>query len=465
MSTYRTWIQFENNTTATIVSAALRYSTQHFQGGQLEAFFTEHATQTEGDVATITGSLRIAPKSSSRASIEIYERWGQEPIKITLTFDNGHVIDFDCPQRCAYSDYSGESIVTRHRGSKILDNLSVVLRTSREPDHGMVIFSLSQDNVALDNRRWMAKVNSDLPLSNINLAGSHDSASIFDVPTLWATQKSNITEQLNAGTRALDVRLKVFSTSAAHRYEFFTCHGFVTAGKAIGVYQSFESLIAECQQFLALNGTEALVMSIKVDDWNGFEAEAGPVLESLYTLLKRYPLFITHDMPTLRKARGKIFLFNRINFDDTYGVPLPIADNQHGLISHNGFPIYFQDHYAYGSGTLSDAQGDKQTRVIDAFELSTPDGVKWNFVSAAWGIGGVQPVGVDINQSLLSWLGSRSVAQRPQKLGWCFFDQVTTRFHTVSASSSVPGTITWPEMIIASNLGYSNHGGASFTCR
>jgi hypothetical protein len=89
--------------------------------------------------------------------------------------------------------------------------------------------------------------------------------------------------------------------------------------------------------------------------------------------------------------------------------------------------------------------------------------VKWNFVSAVWGADAWQPIAVDINVLLLTWLGLTPAVDRPNKLGWCFFDMCTTPMHTKSSSTTLPKTLTWPEMIISSNFSYGNQGGATFS--
>jgi hypothetical protein len=470
MTTYCTGLQIDNKTSMAIVSGAIKYNNQNFEAGstQLEAFFPSFTTsQPAKDWVELTGPMSIRPNNWKDTRVEIYERWGYDPITISLTFSDGHVITFDDIQRDAYNNISPQGVaITQAQGSNKIDNMNVTKWTRHDVpyyDQGLLTFTIHQDTVPLANERWMAKLNGDVPLCDINLPGSHDSAAIFVVNTPWRDQDATITEQLRGGIRALDVRLKVLSTGTG-MYQFLTCHGSFNAGP-VGVYQSLESLLDECATFLRLNSTESIVMSIKMDDWDGHQGASGAVLTALRTLLDSYPVLTgLTAMPTLRQARSHIYLFNRINTDPNLGVPLDIVENQEAYSPSTAFPIYVQDHYkyVYPDYPLFDALADKLSRVKNTFALQST-GVKWNFVSAVWGADAWQPIAVDINVLLLTWLGLTPAVDRPNKLGWCFFDMCTTPMHTKSSSTTLPKTLTWPEMIISSNFSYGNQGGATFS--
>ena len=58
---------------------------------------------------------------------------------------------------------------------------------------------------------WMSAVNDSLKLSAISIPGTHDSGARYDPPLLSGTAKCQdltIREQLNAGTRFLDIRCR-----------------------------------------------------------------------------------------------------------------------------------------------------------------------------------------------------------------------------------------------------------------
>lgn len=477
MGTNNTGLQFDNKTSMEIVSGTIRYNDQNFEAKttHLENFFVSStATPPQNNWVQLSGPMNVRPDHWIDNRVEIYDQWGYDPITISLTFSDGHVITFEDIQRDAYATIAGQGVtITQTQGTNNIDNMSVIKWTRHDlPDNkyneGLLTFTLHQDNVPLSNERWMARLSGTLPICDINLPGSHDSAAIFGVTTPWRAQDSDIPAQLMAGVRALDVRLKVVKDPFNGTYYFYTCHGSANFGP-IGVYQPLNTLLAECTEFLRVHSTEAIVMSIKMDDWNGYNSDSVNVLNALRTLLANYPILTgRNDMPKLSEVRSRIYLFNRIDDDPTLGVPLHITDNQDGLSPSGSatFPIYVQDNYkyTYPQYTLSAAEADKMSRVENTFSLATT-GIKWNFVSAVWGADVWQPLGVDINAQLMTWLGSKASVDRPAKLGWCFFDMVTTPMHVKVPAAGLPKTVTWPEMIISSNFSYENQGGASFSVR
>jgi hypothetical protein len=477
-STYYTILSISNQTTMSIATATLRYKADNFERASVSLaalFSTSPSVSTDGDFTVLTGPMNLAAGAETQARVEIYEGWGYDPITITLTYSDQHVVTFNDVQRDAYSKITGKSVaIIQGQGTNKIDNMNVVESTSSDSVAYIVTYTIYQENVPLTSKRWLAKLSGNVLLSDINLPGSHDSAAIFPIPHgFWADQDASITEQLEGGVRALDVRLKVFAPSSGSTdYTFATCHGKINVGPAkwgLGVYESLESLLQQCDSFLARNSTETIVMSVKIDDWNGNNGAMAAALTSLRKTLHAYPVLTgLAGMPTLREARGKIYLWNRIDQDPALGVPLEITDNQQGFSPSGAFPIYVQDHYCYtiqdGFPFPSDAEADKMIRVKNAFAFQT-NGVKWNFVSAVYGAKFWQPIGVDINADLLSWLGFEDAAKRPPRLGWCFFDMVMTQMATSSGSPNVPKEVTWPDMVIWSNFSYENLNSGIFQIR
>lgn len=195
---------------------------------------------------------------------------------------------------------------------------------------------------------WLSFIPDSIQIGDINLPGTHDSAAInLIIPTPYACHKHSITDQLCGGIRLLDVRLKVNKNDT--QYAFATCHGDLGSSTGFNEYQSFPSLLQECKTFLTANGSEMIVMSLKVDDWNGYGFDQDNVLNALYALIYTYPITCSKDMQTLGEVRGRIVLYNRINDDLRFGVPVHWDDNTPGSLAqgspHRSFGVYVQDQY------------------------------------------------------------------------------------------------------------------------
>jgi 1-phosphatidylinositol phosphodiesterase len=195
--------------------------------------------------------------------------------------------------------------------------------------------------------RWMTALPDDIPISELSIPGTHNSAAINMIgPTLWACQCHSITEQLNRGIRLLDIRLKpkprtrsTDQTDALTLHpndvEFKTCHGRLGLFGA-NEFQSFDEVMEECIQFLKENPGETIIMIIKIDDWRRTRPARHPqILRQLQEALNHLPLLTVPHLPTLGECRGRLYLINRINDDPALGVPLDIPDNTPGALLLN----------------------------------------------------------------------------------------------------------------------------------
>ncbi|WP_300543993.1 hypothetical protein [Maricaulis sp.] len=296
---------------------------------------------------------------------------------------------------------------------------------------------------------WLQSIDDSLPLGNINLPGTHDSAAInTTIHTPYACHRFSITDQLNGGVRLLDVRLKVQKTGST--YSFVTCHGDLGSSTGVNEYQSFTSLMDECKTFLASNTSEMVVMTLKVDDWNGYNGDSTNVLNALADVLSAYPVTSSSDMQTLGSVRSKIVLYNRINSDLRLGVPIGWSDNTSGSAaygnSNRNFSVYVQDQYK-GLPTFG-ANGVKTNLVTSAFGKKANYDAVLNYASATWyGV-----IGVYIMGDLLSYFGANSAANRPAQFGWTLFDYQFEKYNT-----DTYGWMDIVQFIISSNHNYSGY--------
>lgn len=300
-----------------------------------------------------------------------------------------------------------------------------------------------------NEKNWLSFVSDSMSIGDINLPGTHDSAAINStINTPYACHRFSITDQLGGGVRLFDIRLKVKMND--NKYTFVTCHGDIGSYSGINEYQSFPSLMDECKNFLAAYGSEMIVMSLKVDDWNGYNSDAVNVLNALYALISTYPITSSRDIQRLGDVRGKIVLINRINSDLHFGVPIGWNDNTSGSFANGnnnrGFDVYVQDQYKglpiFGSNDY------KLNLVTSAFGKKQTTPVVLNFASATWyGI-----IGVYIMGDMLGYFGANSSANRPAKFGWILFDYQFEQYNT-----DTYGWLDIVRFIISSNRSYSGY--------
>lgn len=317
-------------------------------------------------------------------------------------------------------------------------------------------------------RAWMKDLPPATLIGDINLPGTHDSAAIDPtVVTAYSCHYRSITQQLQAGVRLLDVRLLIDTVQGQHgtTYVFQTCHGDHGQGRRANVFQSFNSLMDECANFLIGQPTEFIAMSLKIDDQNGVpDADLPDVLDVLDALLQEAGIKPwMGDMPSLETMKGKIYLLDRIvpalidpnrnpPLDPkikakvethSYGVPLGIADNTPGQLMpadpRRNFEIYVQDKYEHLAVNFDGAVDAKYALFMAALADKPAGGLLINFASGTWGL-----MGVYIQGSV----AYNIVQARTTTLGWSLYD------YEESVASTDLGDLTVVEAVIASNFGY-----------
>lgn len=242
----------------------------------------------------------------------------------------------------------------------------------------------------MDLSNWMSLLPDSLPISEINIPGSHNAAAIDTKRrTHWACHCYSITQQLRQGIRLLDIRLKPKpnrkrSIPTQLEFEFITCHGH-RGLPGQNEFQSFEQVQKECTGFLNENPGETIIMTIQIDDWRSTRKNARPqALKSLKTQLTQLPIIKPAHLPTLGECRGKIYLLNRINDDLSLGVPLAIPDNTPGAVIPatitRNYDVYVQDQYK--NLDRRNPEAHKLRLTLEALNHKKPGAVLLNFASA-----------------------------------------------------------------------------------
>lgn len=157
-------------------------------------------------------------------------------------------------------------------------------------------------------KKWMEKLNSDTPLLQYNIPGTHDCVTQYvQFSHISKCQNLNIYEQLCIGIRALDIRVQ----SNGDRLKMV--HGIAKAYNTpnkFGKQMDMADVLAHCYRFLDENPGETIVFQFKND--SGTENEK--CFDNLfYTYIKgnEEKWFLENRVPTLGEARGKIFLIRR----------------------------------------------------------------------------------------------------------------------------------------------------------
>lgn len=304
-----------------------------------------------------------------------------------------------------------------------------------------------QDGTYTSQEDWLSRFETDPLICDINLPGTHDSTAINGLSRdPWATQDTSLVSQLKYGVRALDIRLSIYEGPAGG-FIFFTCHGDFWPND----YQTLQSAMQQCSDFLGAHQKEFIAMRLRVDDWNSMpEAKRSEALLALKSMLATYPVLVNApDMPRLSRVGGKIYLINSINDDPFLGVPIQWPNNTpNGTLRPTilrKYTVQVQDQYedlgANPTATKLQLFKDATTRFIAGQLLI-------NFGSAT------KPYlqGVYIAGDLIVWLGKSPASSRPPLKGWSFFDYIAADF-----PNNMYPAINMAELIISSNFGYSNY--------
>lgn len=191
-------------------------------------------------------------------------------------------------------------------------------------------------NEEINLKKWMNLLPDEMPVSRINLPGTHDSGSYNpDAKTsittsIAKTQEYNIPEQLNAGVRVFDIRLgAIYMSDDKHPLDLMVHHGDVccryhkegqkrdAAHEHLRLGDVFEAV----DEFLCENESETVVLYLTDHGKTSDEAKEildnklAPLIRAGRTSAGPYPRFDYYkngsDVPKLGNTRGRcIVLFD-----------------------------------------------------------------------------------------------------------------------------------------------------------
>ena len=229
---------------------------------------------------------------------------------------------------------------------------------------------------------WMSLLPDDRYLSELNIPGTHDSATA-NVEGSWnasynkvACQKYFIEQQLYAGVRALDLRTRWHGDDMVMVHGDFICHTPDHNNRSKN--KTFRSVLDTVIRYLEAHPTETVIATLKIDSGDKDKGRLA-LVNILNEYTERYPdrfycwtetafpntLVAAQNRmtsPTLGQARGKIVLMTRVDmsgagesslysytgpdltqWDDSY------KDRNHyaqRIESASKVPVYIQDDYS-----------------------------------------------------------------------------------------------------------------------
>lgn len=160
----------------------------------------------------------------------------------------------------------------------------------------------------------LSKLSDDIYISEINIAGTHDSATAFVAMENTARcQDRTIPEQLKMGVRLLDIRL------SRRGDEFYLVHALADcySDKEKTKRLTFGEVLDICKDFLKEQPEEALILSVKQD--RGIMSKSFfPRFYDRYIKNDEALWYLENEVPTLGECRGKIVLMRRCRVRQKY---------------------------------------------------------------------------------------------------------------------------------------------------
>lgn len=182
---------------------------------------------------------------------------------------------------------------------------------------------VSAEDADINGANWMSSIDGSIPVTAINMPGSHDCATQYIYASLFArTQSLSVLQQLYSGVRYLDVRLKVSGEN------ILAVHSFLNCKTSIGLFPenlTAENIVSDCRSFLERNPGETVLFLLKQED----SKEDAELFSKFYDeLIAPCPglWYLQNRIPDLDEVRGKIVLLRVADAD-----PARFDDSNSGL--------------------------------------------------------------------------------------------------------------------------------------
>ena len=236
---------------------------------------------------------------------------------------------------------------------------------------------------------WMSVIRDDTKLTEITIPGTHDSCArkfhnedAFGIMSgISKCQSLNITEQLNAGIRFLDIRCEVNTDN----HSVWTVHGSTDCWNGDDYYY-LDYVFNDIYSFLDAHPSETVLVCIKEDDGgNGVPHFTNAVYEYIhgyrssdnryfygtnYNYQNRW--YLGKSVPRLSDVRGKCVLFNRFDqyIGNESGQGVWVNENESGQkIKYNDMEGSFAE--PYYANVTSNNTGIGTAHIQDYYKWNT----------------------------------------------------------------------------------------------
>lgn len=205
---------------------------------------------------------------------------------------------------------------------------------------------------------WMARLDDNLSLSEITLPGTHDCATQYVQLAFFSKcQSMDITGQLEAGARYLDIRLGFDGDRVRLMHGFTNCK---TGPMPWSETLYLEDVLAQCAAFLTAHPTETVLFAVKYEHGDDSMATLLDRLNSTVFAENPELWLLTDHIPTLGEARGRLVFLGRYIEPAEMAVPvIPLNwPDQKGNedtgksieMTDNGvYRLWVQDRFEYGT--------------------------------------------------------------------------------------------------------------------
>jgi len=109
-------------------------------------------------------------------------------------------------------------------------------------------------NEFISHTSWMRDIPDDTPVTTVNIPGTHNSCCVDGLLGLAKTQNLDLSDQLNAGIRFLDIRLTHYRDNLCVHHDVFCTE------------KSYSDVLAICSSFLGQHPSETILMAVKEED-------------------------------------------------------------------------------------------------------------------------------------------------------------------------------------------------------
>ncbi|MBQ7958069.1 MAG: phosphatidylinositol-specific phospholipase C domain-containing protein [Clostridia bacterium] len=181
---------------------------------------------------------------------------------------------------------------------------------------------------------WMKKIGDDKSIKDINIPGTHDSATKYcDFSLFSGCQSFTIKEQLYMGVRFFDIRVNGMKL----------VHSFCKCRESrFGKQLQLRDVIGDMLMFLKENPSETIIMTFKMDSGEN----SAMCLEYFFKFFienNENAFFTENRIPALKEVRGKIVLVRRTDsLRDEAGIDFSKMPD-HGSKEHTHADVFSPD--------------------------------------------------------------------------------------------------------------------------